>query len=376
MPFGKKSKNYNTVRMDSPYASYMQQAFLLAQRGLYTTHPNPRVGCILVKDGQVVGTGWHEKAGLPHAEIIALNTAGTQAKDATCYVTLEPCCHHGRTPPCTTALIAAGIKQVVIAAPDPNPHVSGKGILALQQAGIEVIDGILEKTAERLNPGFFKRMRLQKPYVRCKLAMSVDGRTAASNGESQWITGDAARQDVQHWRAQSSGIVTGINTILSDDPLLTVREISVPKQPLRIILDTHLKIPEHAKILQDVDSVIIFTASTENPKIKTLQKKGIKTKVIAMQADHLDVSQVLTVLAEEFEQNELLLEAGPTLSGAFLKAGFIDELILYVAPKILGHLAKPLFYLPLLNTLQQAITLKIQTISQCGEDWRIIFAPN
>lgn len=358
--------------MDNLHASFMQQAIALAKRGMYTTHPNPRVGCVLVKDAQVVGEGWHEQTGHPHAEIMALNAAGIHAKNATCYVTLEPCCHQGRTPPCTTALIAAGVKQVVIATPDPNPLVSSKSILSLKQAGIEVIVGILEEASQRLNPGFFKRMRMQKPYIRCKLAMSLDGRTAAANGESQWITGEAARQDVQHWRAQSSGILTGINTILSDNPLLTVREIPIPRQPLRIILDTHLKIPEKAKILQDAASVVIFTASTEHSKIRTLEQMGATVKITSMKSGHLDLPQILTILAQEFEQNELLIEAGPTLSGAFLEAGLLDELILYVAPKILGHLAQPLFYLPQLKILQQAFSLKIKTISPCGEDWRVI----
>lgn len=369
--------------------AFMQQALLLAERGLYTTHPNPRVGCVLVKDNKIIGEGWHERAGGPHAEVVALRSAGEQAKGATGYVTLEPCCHRGKTPPCSEALMKAGVQRIVIAMLDPNPLVSGKSIDFFNQVGLQVTTGVLEEAARRLNPGFFKRMQSGRPYVRCKLGMSLDGRTAAANGESRWITSEEARRDGQRFRAQSSGVLTGIKTILSDDPLLNVREISIPKQPLRIIVDTDLRTPITAKVLTEPEGVVVFTACEETSKIKVFEGLGIRVIRAKRYVESpplkkggqggfskvgsgLSLDFILSTLAKRFEQNEILLEAGPTLAGAFLSQELLDELVLYVAPKILGDLSYPLFHLPALQTLSQAIPLKIQSVDLLGDDVRII----
>jgi diaminohydroxyphosphoribosylaminopyrimidine deaminase/5-amino-6-(5-phosphoribosylamino)uracil reductase len=313
---------------------FMARALQLAERGMYTADPNPRVGCVLVRDGEIVGEGWHCRAGEAHAEVHALRQAGERARGADVYVTLEPCCHHGRTPPCSDALIAAGVARVVAAAADPNPRVAGEGMKQLARAGITVETGLLQGEAERLNRGFLQRMRGGRPWVRCKLAMSLDGRTALANGASQWITGETARRDVQYWRARSSAVMTGIGTVLADDPALTVRLQPPPsaehgcgdaiRQPLRAVLDTSLRMP--AQVMQ------------------ILAKEGI---------------------------NEIWAEAGPTLSGALLRDGLVDELIIYMAPLLMGDMARGLFRLPAFERLSECVALEISEVRAVGRDWRI-----
>ena len=353
---------------------YMAHALRLAERGLTSTDPNPRVGCVLVKTGDVVGEGWHERAGGPHAEIHALQQAGVQAVGATAYVTLEPCCHHGRTPPCTEALIAAGVTRVVAAMEDPNPHVAGKGLAALRQAGIDIHCGVLATEAEQLNAGFVMRMRHGRPLVRCKLAMSVDGRTAMASGESQWITGAAARRDVHRLRARSSAIMTGIETVLADDPSLTARpadeaEESV-RQPLRVILDSRLRMPQDAKLLQMPGKTLLITGVTDAEKSARLMHRDVEIVTLPLQDQRLDLPAVLQYLGT-LEMNEVHLEAGATLCGALLQASLIDELVIYMAPHLMGDTARGLFALPGLATMAQRVQLSINDMRAVGDDWRI-----
>tara|TARA_R110002049_G_scaffold195168_1_gene364267 strand:- start:441 stop:1535 length:1095 start_codon:yes stop_codon:yes gene_type:complete len=352
---------------------YMSRALQLAERGLFTTDPNPRVGCVIVKNDQVVGEGWHQRAGEGHAEVNALKEAGLEAKDADCYVTLEPCSHFGRTPPCADTLIGAGVKRVFIAMMDPNPRVAGSGIAKLEAAGIEVTVGILAAQAEKLNIGFCKRMRIGRPYVRSKMAMSVDGRTAMESGESKWITGTAARQDVQQLRARSSAILTGIGTVLADDPALTVRpEGWYPqhaiRQPLRVVVDSQLRISSDAKIFEDNAKVLIATSVTS----QTI----LPAEVCSLPSDNNQVNlpALMAELAKR-EINEVMVEAGSQLNGALLQAGLIDELVIYMAPKIMGDGANGLFHLPELTTMAQNIDLQIIDIRAVGSDWRITAIP-
>lgn len=353
----------------------MSRALQLAERGLYTTTPNPRVGCVIVSEnGDIVGEGFHLRAGEPHAEINALNMAGNHADGATVYVTLEPCNHHGRTGPCTEALISAGVQHVIYAMQDPNPKVAGQGLARLKEAGIKVSGPILEDEARAINPGFIKRMQSGRPYVRCKLAMSLDGRTAMASGESQWITGTSAREDVQRLRARSCSIITGAGTVLADNPSLTVRtpEAGInPRQPLRIVLDSRLRIPADAKITQPAGSTVIASS------IHTEQHAGCP--IWELPADNeaqpeVDLRKLLERLGT-LEHNEVLIESGPTLAGAFLQAGLIDELVIYMAGKLMGSTGRPLFELPLKN-LSEHIGLAINEIKHVGDDWRIIAQPN
>ncbi len=366
-----KPKDSDTVAADF---EYMSRALQLAERGLFTTDPNPRVGCVLVKDGAVVGEGWHVRAGEAHAEIIALAQAGEQARGATAYVTLEPCCHHGRTPPCTEALINAGVTRVVAAMVDPNPQVSGQGLAQLQAAGIAVERGVMAAQAEGLNPGFVMRMRKGRPFVRAKLAMSLDGRTAMASGESKWITGEAARADVQRLRARSSAIITGIGTVLMDDPSLTVRlegEGAVhTRQPLRVVLDPHLSLPPTARLLGLPGRTLVFTAANDAAPREQLVRAGAEVVRIASQDDALDLHAMLEMLAGE-QVNEALLETGATLSGAMLRAGLIDELVVYMAPHLMGDGARGLFHLPGLTEMKDRVALDITDIRAVGKDWRI-----
>lgn len=357
----------------------MARAIRLAWRGKYTTHPNPRVGCVLVKSGEIIGEGYHRKAGEAHAERNALAAAGEAAVGSTAYVTLEPCSHHGRTPPCSEALIESRVSRVVIAMTDPNPLVSGSGIEQLQAAGIEVETGLLEAQARALNPGFIKRMEQGLPWLQCKLAASLDGRTAMASGESKWISSDHSRQDVQRLRARASAILTGVGTVLADDPSLNVRldhqqlqidaDLGV-RQPLRVILDASLQTPPDAKILQLPGASLIFcdAALTHDPQ----RYAATDTPVVPVSAvdGRLDLEQVLRHLAS-LGINEVLLESGATLAGQALAEGLVDELVLYLAPHLMGSDARGLFHLPGLEQMQQRKSLHIIDERRFGDDLRI-----
>ena len=349
---------------------WMAQALRLAQRGLYSTSPNPRVGCVLVRDGDVVGSGWHERAGEPHAEVHALRAAGEAARGATAYVTLEPCSHHGRTPPCADALVEAGVARAVVAVQDPNPAVAGAGIARLRAAGIAVESGLMEAEARELNVGFFARMTRGTPWLRSKIAMSLDGRTALGNGKSQWITGDAARQDVQRWRARSCAVLTGINTVLADDAQLNVREIKQERQPLRVVLDSQLRIPLEARVLCG-GGALIYTAAQDAGKSAALERAGATVAVMPDNKGQVDLPAMLRDLAQR-GCNEVLVEAGSILNGALLHAGLVDELLLYVAPQLLGDAARSMAQLGELTCLEQRVGLKWQDIRQIGKDLRIL----
>ncbi len=352
----------------------MARALQLARRGLYTTDPNPRVGCVLVRDGEVVGEGWHQVAGGPHAEVVALRVAGERARGATAYVTLEPCCHQGRTAPCTEALIAAGVARVVAAMEDPNPLVAGKGLARLREAGLAAQAGLLAGEAEALNPGFVARMRRGRPWVRCKLAASLDGRTAMASGESRWITGEAARRDVHRWRARSSLVLTGIGTALADDPALTARLIDAERQPRRAVLDSRLRLPPGAKLLQGAHAPLVFTCSTDAVAADALREAGAEVIPTAAAGGRMDLHAVLEELARR-ECNEVLVEAGAELSGALLQAGLIDELLLYLAPVLMGDAAQGLFRLPGLDTMAQRLALQVLDVRAVGADWRVTARP-
>ena len=349
---------------------YMARALTLARRGLTSTDPNPRVGCVLVKDGTLVGEGWHERAGEAHAEVIALDAAGARARGATAYVTLEPCCHYGRTPPCTDALLSAGVIRVVAAMADPNPQVAGRGLDLLRAAGVVVECGLLETEARALNPGFIQRMTTGRPWVRVKLAMSLDGRTALASGESQWLTGEAARQDVQRLRARASAILTGIGTVLADDPSLNVRLPEAERQPLRVILDTELRTPPTARTLRLPGSVLIFTAVADPAAQEPLRAAGVDIVVAPCAGQGLDLYAVMAELARR-ECNELHVECGPTLAGSLLQVELVDELIIYMAPLLLGDKARGLFQLPELTRMQDRHELEILDTRAVGRDWRL-----
>ena len=359
----------------------MARALQLAERGLYTTDPNPRVGCVLAKDGRIVGEGWHRRAGEPHAERLAIDAAGNAARGATAYVTLEPCCHHGRTPPCTDALLAAGVSRVVVGMEDPNPLVHGRGLERMRAAGVEVITGVLEGPCRSLNLGFDKRMRLGLPYVRLKLAASLDGRTALANGESQWITSEAARTDVQWLRARSSAIVTGIGTLLADDPSLNVRlaPSAVPalergepvRQPLRVILDSALRLPVSAKMLSLPGATLIATCAQDPRRIATATSAGAEVWVAPPdRAGRVDLEALLRYLAER-EINEVLIEAGPTLAGAAVQRRLVDELVLYLAPHLMGSDARGLFELGPLASMGERVPLQLLDLRHTGPDLRL-----
>jgi diaminohydroxyphosphoribosylaminopyrimidine deaminase/5-amino-6-(5-phosphoribosylamino)uracil reductase len=361
-----------TARSD--YA-HMARALELAGRGLYTTDPNPRVGCVLVNDGRVVGEGWHEVAGGPHAERVALASAGSSASGATAFVTLEPCSHRGRTAPCTAGLIDAGVERVVCAMVDPNPRVSGRGVRALREAGIQVETGILEGPAAELNVGYVLRMRRGRPLVRSKLAVSLDGRTALAGGESEWITGDAARADVHRWRARSSAVLTGVGTILADDPSLDARlPGATVTQPVRVIVDSLLRTPREAKTLSLPGEVIVFTTRPARDASDALSEAGVRLQSVAG-SDHCDLQQVMARLGG-LEINEVWVEAGPALNGALLSAGLIDELIIYIAPHLLGAGAQGMFETAPLENLDQRWRMAFQDVRRVGADLRIIVRPS
>jgi len=348
---------------------WMAQALRLAEQGMYSTSPNPRVGCVLVADEKMIGSGWHRRTGEPHAEVHALLEAGDRARGATAYVTLEPCSHHGKTPPCADALIEAGVSRVVIAVQDPNPKVAGEGATRLRAAGISVDCGLMEAAARELNIGFFTRMTRGTPWLRSKIAMSLDGRTALANGVSKWITGDAARMDVQHWRARSCAVLTGIATVLADDARLNVRDITTERQPLRVVLDSKLRMPLSARILHE-KSVLIYAAASDPKKITALEKAGAIVSVLPDGNGQVDLPAMLRDLAQR-GCNEVLVEAGSTLNGTMLRAGLVDELLLYVAPQLLGDKARGMAQLGELTGLDQRINLKWQDVRQVGNDLRI-----
>lgn len=350
--------------------AYMGRALQLAERGMFTAHPNPRVGCVIVQDDRIVGEGWHQKTGGPHAEVVALENAGKQARGATAYVTLEPCSHTGRTAPCADALIAAGIAKVVVATKDPNPKVSGSGLNKLLNAGIETQTGILEAEARKLNSGFFRRMESGVPYVRLKLAASLDGRTAMASGESKWITGEHARADVQRMRAKSSAIITGAGTILSDDPSLTVRTEKILQQPLRVIVDSHLSTPVNAKIFSNQGKTLVVTASEDGEAVEQLVHAGAEVVQLSSANHGINLGELMKLLAEK-ECNEVMIEAGATLSGSALASGIVDEIVVYIAPHLMGSSAKGMFNIPGLEKMESRIELDIHDVRSVGKDIRI-----
>ncbi len=356
----------------------MAQALHLAERGLYTTSPNPRVGCVIVREGKVVGEGWHQRAGEPHAEVIALRAAGELARGATAYVTLEPCSHQGRTPPCHDALIAAGVQRVVAAVQDPNPKVAGQGLAKLRAAGIEAECGLMENAARELNSGFFARMTRGTPWLRCKIAMSVDGRTALKNGTSKWISGESARQDVQHWRARSCAVLTGIGTVLADDPQLNVRHVATTRQPLRVVLDSQLRMPLGARILHSPvgnsakgGEVVVYTATSDTKKISAAEKAGAQVISLPAANGKVDLNAVLHDLANK-GCNEVSTEAGSVLTGALLQAGLVDEMIIYLAPQLLGDMARGMAQLGELTSLDQRLDIEWHDVRHAGKDLRIV----
>ncbi|EJM81095.1 riboflavin biosynthesis protein RibD [Pseudomonas sp. GM74] len=360
-------------------AHFMARALELARKGQYTTHPNPRVGCVIVQGGQIVGEGWHERAGEPHAEVHALRAAGEQARGATAYVTLEPCSHHGRTPPCADALVNAGVARVVAAMQDPNPEVAGRGLQRLAQAGIATESGVLEGEARKLNQGFLKRMEHGLPFVRVKLAMSLDGRTAMESGESQWITGPAARSAVQRLRAQASVVLTGADTVLADNARLTVRAdelgldaeqtaLAMSRPPLRVLVDGRLRVPLDAPFFKAGPALVATCVAVEEQ-----YANGPECLIVPGYDGQVDLRQLLVELAAR-GVNEVLVEAGPRLAGAFAQLGLVDEFQIFIAGKFLGSSARPLLDWPLAQ-MKDAPELKITEIRAVGDDWRVIAIP-
>lgn len=362
----------------------MARAIRLAERGLYTTEPNPRVGCVLVRDGRIVGEGWHVRAGEGHAEVNALRQAGELARGATAYVTLEPCSHFGKTPPCADALVAAGVSRVVAAMQDPNPQVAGRGLQRLREAGVEVQCGLLEAEAGQLNPGFIKRMQQGLPWVRLKLAMSLDGRTAMASGESQWITGPQARADVQRLRARSGAIISGADSVLLDDSALTVRAAELglapelaaqvaQRQPLRVLVDGRLRVPLDRRLFHEPGPVLVVCADAMGREAE-YQRPQLELLPLPGQNARVDLPGLLAELARR-GCNEVLVESGAALAGAFWQAGLVDELVVYMAPRLLGSNARPLLQLPF-DAMAQAEDLQIIDLRALGRDWRITAHPS
>jgi diaminohydroxyphosphoribosylaminopyrimidine deaminase/5-amino-6-(5-phosphoribosylamino)uracil reductase len=354
---------------------HMGEALRLAEMGLYTTDPNPRVGAVVVKDGKVIGRGFHKRAGEAHAEVLALQEAGAAAKGATLYVTLEPCSHQGKTPPCADAVVASGVGKVVAAMTDPNPLVSGKGFEKLKAAGIAVVQGLMEPQAKALNPGFISRMTRGRPWVRSKLAASIDGRTALNNGESKWISCDASREDVHRWRARSSAVLTGIGTLLADDPTFTVRLPGEWRQPKKIIVDTNLSTPVDAKVFQKNPDLVFIATGVEDPEEhEALNAIGASIQVFPERRGFMDLKAILETLAE-LECNEVLMEAGAGMNGALLEAGMVDELILYMCPSLLGDKARGMFSLAGISSMQERRELEIVDARMFDKDLRLILRP-
>lgn len=360
---------------DAADHKFMAQALRLARLGRYTARPNPCVGCVLVNDGRMVGEGWHQKTGDAHAEVNALKQAGESAAGSTAYVTLEPCSHTGKTPPCVAALVDAKVAAVMIAMVDPNPRVSGTGVAALEHAGITVRMGLMQSEAAAINRGFIARMTQGRPFVRLKVAASLDGRTAMASGESQWITGEPARQDVQRLRASSGAILTGIETVLADDPALTVRDAEILKhgaQPMRVVVDSRLRISPRARMLALPGDTLVYCVTGAGQQ--AIAEAGAEVCVVTAAAGQVDVSVVLADLANR-EINDVLVEAGPTLSGSLLEAKLIDELVIYQAPHIMGSETRGMVTTPAWQTLQQRLELEILDTRKIGADIRIVARP-
>ncbi|MEJ6654920.1 MAG: bifunctional diaminohydroxyphosphoribosylaminopyrimidine deaminase/5-amino-6-(5-phosphoribosylamino)uracil reductase RibD [Pseudomonas sp.] len=361
----------------------MARAIQLAAKGIYTTEPNPRVGCVLARDGEIVGEGWHVRAGEGHAEVNALAQAGERACGATAYVTLEPCSHFGKTPPCADALINAGVSRVVAAMQDPNPQVAGQGLARLRAAGIEVDCGLLESDARDLNPGFIKRMQQGLPWVRLKLAMSLDGRTAMASGESQWITGPQARADVQRLRARSGAVISGADSVLLDDSALTVRAVELgldaelaqaaaARQPLRVLVDGRLRVPLQQRLFREAGPVLVACTDPQQRAADYLAQQ-IELLTLPGAEGKVDLAALLRELAQR-GCNEVLVESGAGLAGAFWRAGLVDELIVYMAPRLLGSRARPLLELPF-DEMAEAMDLDVTDMRVIGGDWRITARP-
>ena len=348
---------------------FMSRALALAGRALYTTSPNPRVGCVVVRNGEVVGEGWHEAAGQPHAEVNALRLAGEASRGATAYVTLEPCNHQGRTPPCTEAIIKAGVARVVAAMQDPNPLVSGQGFARLAQAGIQVDQGLLDNEARDLNIGFVSRMTRRRPWVRMKIAASLDGRTALANGESQWITSQAARDDGHYWRARACALLTGIGTLREDDPQLNVRAVQTPRQPLKVLIDSRLEASPEAKLFQS-GKTLVFAGGPHPERAAALSARGAEIVVLANANGKVELPDMLEELSRR-GINELHVEAGSKLNGSMLREGCVDELLVYFAPLLIGDAGQGMFHLPELTDLSKAQRLAIVEIAPVGEDVRM-----
>jgi diaminohydroxyphosphoribosylaminopyrimidine deaminase / 5-amino-6-(5-phosphoribosylamino)uracil reductase len=363
----------------------MSRALRLARRGRYTTRANPQVGCVLVKDGKVIGEGLHWRPGEGHAEVNALRNAGTLARGATAYVTLEPCCHEGRTPPCSQALIVAGVRKVIAAVTDPNPRVAGGGFKELRAAGIECFSGLLSAPAEKLMEAYLLRQRTGRPFVRLKLASSADGHTALANGESAWISGPASRLDVQRWRARAGAILTGVNTVACDNPSLTVRmmgsgescasEISDLVQPLRVVIDGAARLSPDYKIFSTPGDVLLATrADPADDYVQAMRAVGADTLTLGSIGEHIDLVALLSELASR-DINEVHCECGPNLGGALLEAKLVDELLLYTAPHLLGHGATPLVHLKALSSMAERTSLKIHEVTRIGDDLRVRLRP-
>jgi len=349
---------------------FMEQALELAGRGLNTTTPNPRVGSVVVRDGTVVGTGWHEKAGTPHAEVQALKAAGARSRGATLYVNLEPCSHHGSTPPCVNAIVEAGVERVVAAIQDPNPKVAGAGFAKLRAAGIAVEHGLMEDEARELNIGFLARMTRGRPWVRMKIAASLDGRTALANGKSRWITGETARQDGHRWRARACALLTGFGTVRDDDPQFNVRGVDTLRQPLKIVVDSKFETSPSARLLQEGKTLIVGAVNEEN-KIAALKATGAEAIIIPNDHGKVELFRLMEELGRR-ELNELHVEAGTKLNGSLLQAGVVDELLVYLAPSVIGDSGRGMFHLPEITELSRASALKIREVERVGADLRIL----